>query len=340
MRSLLSLLVPIAMLLAACELGGSGSSTPTEGNEEAYLNAELARAVRAGTLTPGSEAASQEAAVLPLPALETEFTRPAPLGDGAISAFVSRSEAGPVFLGVVFPGDALDGLPSAVSDGRYDITGADGAVVWHCCGHETAIDLPELAKTTTAFEHVVLNWNPHGHMPEGVYHAPHFDLHFYTISSEARLAIATPSAEAMCEIPGPGGAPVRAPLDCPTLERAMAPLPADMTPPDYASVGAVEPAMGNHLIDFGSPEFSEAGFSKTWIFGTFGGDLTFWEPMVTKAYLESGPFGCTEIKLPQAAPEAGPYPSRYCIRHFGGLDLYAVTLEGFTPLPQSSGVVE
>lgn len=336
-----ALLVAGSFSVAFGQVGGD-APTGIEGNEEALLSAELIGAVNAGTLTMGSDAAvgGATAADLAPIALESAFTPAATLGDGYVSTFVSTAGDEPVFVGMVFPGDMLAGLPRGVSDGRYDITDAAGYAVWSCCGHEIVVELPELATRTTAFEHFVLNWNPAGHVPDGVYRAPHFDLHFYTVTNEERLDIASPSAEAMCEVPGPDGQPLRAPLDCPSFERAMTPLPADMMPPGYAFVGAVEPGMGNHLVDLGAPEFTPEGFSKTWIYGTNGGAITFWEPMITLDYFESQPSECSEISLPQAAPEAGFYPSRYCVRYLGDLDLYAVTLEGFGYLPQSASAAE
>lgn len=335
------LIVLVGVGLVACDQGRNLPAS-VDDNEASLLRSELNSAVAAGDLERGSSPAATntpDASPQTRPPLKTKFTRPEDLGGGFLSTFISTHRKVPVYLGVVFSGDALDGLPGGVSDGRYDIKDAEGNTVWHCCGHETAVELPKLAKKATAFEHFVLNWNPEGHIPSHIYDVPHFDLHFYTVTMAERLAIGVPSAETMCEVPGPEG-PVKAPLDCPTFEQAMVPLPADMTPPDYLSVGAVEPAMGNHLIDFSSPEFSPAGFSSTWIYGANKGEITYWEPMITKAYFESEPFECTDLKLPQAAPEAGYYPSRYCTRYFAALDLYAVTLEGFGYLPKSNGVVQ
>jgi hypothetical protein len=34
----------------------------------------------------------------------------------------------------------------------------------------------------TAFNHIVMSWNPIGHQPEGVYDVPHFDVAFSTIT--------------------------------------------------------------------------------------------------------------------------------------------------------------
>ena len=39
------------------------------------------------------------------------------------------------------------------------------------------------------YNHALIDWNPHGHEPPGVYNLPHFDFHFYIISNEERLAI-------------------------------------------------------------------------------------------------------------------------------------------------------
>jgi hypothetical protein len=36
---------------------------------------------------------------------------------------------------------------------------------------------------------VGLNWNPHGHIPPGVYDLPHFDFHFYIEPIEKIFAI-------------------------------------------------------------------------------------------------------------------------------------------------------
>ena len=42
--------------------------------------------------------------------------------------------------------------------------------------------------------------------------------------------------------------------------------------------------MGWHWIDPLSPEFTGQPFSKTYIYGYYGGELSFVEPMITLAY--------------------------------------------------------
>ena len=51
--------------------------------------------------------------------------------------------------------------------------------------------------------------------------------------------------------------------------------------------------------------------------------------MITLAYLESQPFMCKDIKLPQAYAESGVYPTEYCKRYRSARDEYTVPLEGF-----------
>ena len=56
--------------------------------------------------------------------------------------------------------------------------------------HENDLELKFHPKpSSTIFDHVGLDWNPHGHEPEQIYGKPHFDFHFYEISAEAVAAI-------------------------------------------------------------------------------------------------------------------------------------------------------
>jgi len=44
--------------------------------------------------------------------------------------------------------------------------------------------------------------------------------------------------------------------------------------------------MGNHLIRPAAPEFNGDSFTHTWIWGLQGGHISFWEPMITVAFLK------------------------------------------------------
>jgi hypothetical protein len=149
-----------------------------------------------------------------------------------------------------------------------------------------------------------------------VYDAPHFDVHFYM----------APIADVFAIAGGPCGPEF---VNCEDFETARMPVPPNFMHPDFTNVDAVVPAMGNHLIALGAPEFNGQPFTNTWIYGTYGGRVTFYEGMMTLDYLRSRPDGCTPIKTPAAYEVAGFYPTQYCVRHQAATDDYTVSMEGF-----------
>jgi hypothetical protein len=253
-------------------------------------------------------------------------------GNGAIQTFVTADSSGkPEYVGVYFTAGLLSGLPETPSDGKWDVVDGDGNLIIPCCGHEVVLNFPESA-ATIPFKHFVLNWNPLGHPPAGVYTAPHYDLHFYTISNDERIAIAAATAETMCSVPDPSDTPGEhpVPVSCETLEQAIIPLPENQTPPGYIDVAEVAPGMGNHLVNVTAPEMTGEPFTYTWIYGAYAGRLTFYEPMIANAFLEErNPETCAAISMPEEMPESGYYPSQYCIRYMSDQDAFAVTLESF-----------
>lgn len=247
------------------------------------------------------------------------------LGNGKIRSYVTVKYPGrPVEIGVLFSGAALTGLPDMSqppSDGLWDVIDENGNVVWYCCGYEHVLELPQAA-ALTPFKHVVVNWNNHGHPPPAIYDRPHFDFHFYTISNATRTSIAAPAAEDMC---GP-----QTPLSCEDADTALTPLPDEQMPPDYFSPGAVEPGMGNHMLDSTAVELAGEPFSQTWIYGTWDGAISFFEPMITLEYLQalSGE-QCFDLKMPAYFDMAGYYPTRYCTYYHELFDVYRVELNRF-----------
>jgi hypothetical protein len=136
----------------------------------------------------------------------------------------------------------------------------------------------------------------------------------------------TPIADALAIHAGPCGPEL---VDCDAFAAAKQPLPTGMMHPAFSDVDAVAPAMGNHLIDLGGPEFNGDRFTRSWIYGVYGGRVTFYEEMVTLAYLETKPDACTEIKSPPTVAVAGFYPTQRCVRYEPGTNSYDVSLEGF-----------
>jgi len=107
--------------------------------------------------------------------------------------------------------------------------------------------------------------------------------------------------------------------------------PTDYMAPDYINPpGSAEPRMGNHWVDATAPELNGGSFTYTFIYGTYDGQVTFWEPMITNAFLATRPNATANIKQPQRYAERGrSYPTRYTIRYDAAALEYHITLEGF-----------
>jgi hypothetical protein len=159
-----------------------------------------------------------------------------------------------------------------------------------------------------------------------VYDVPHFDVHFYIDSIANVFALRD----------GPCGPEF---VQCDQFERARKPLPANYMPPDYQNVDAVAPAMGNHLIDVTGPEFNGEEWTRNVIFGVYDGKVTFYEEMVTRAYLLSQPDVCNPIKSPPAVGLSGFYPAKSCIRYDSSTDTYTVSMEDFVYREASAPVL-
>lgn len=246
-----------------------------------------------------------------------------PLGEGSVNTYIVLKDGNvPVSLGVRMSETALEGLPAEPNHTNrcFDVNG-DGTIqgAGECLGdYETVMSWPEaIARTNLPFRWMELDWNAHGHAPPGVYDRPHFDVHFYMVEREAITAIRTGTCGIM--------------VDCQDFERASTPVAADFLPAGYADVGAVVPAMGNHLVNTAAPELATppTPFTHTLIYGAYDGRITFIEPMVSREYLASRPDVCAPIVQPAKWDAPGSYPTQYCIRHLPGEAALTISLEGF-----------
>jgi len=245
------------------------------------------------------------------------------LGKGTVSSYADLGAGGaPRALGLVFSAGALDGLPTTGSDGHHCFDkNQDGVLdpATECLQqYELVIPLPDAVsrRPDIPFKWVLLNWNPVGHIPPGVYDRPHFDVHFVMEPIASVFALQT----------GPCG-PEH--MRCDQFARARKPVPASYVHPDFKDVEAAVPAMGNHLVDLTSPEFKKQPFTRTWILGAYDGKVTFYEEMVTREYLVSKPNTCFPIKLPPAVAVGGFYPTLSCLRYDAQTGDHSVSMEGF-----------
>ena len=256
-----------------------------------------------------------------------EYGASAPLGDGTLTAYSQRVGGRPVAVGLIMTDDVLDGLPqSPPNDGTlcFDKDG-DGSIdpMTECSGgYGRQLDLsPRFRRhVDTPLTYVLANWNPMGHIPVGVYDVPHFDVHFYLNPNSERLAIRTGPCPAL--------------VNCDDYVLGKRLPDARYLAPDYVDLDAVEPAMGNHLIDQTAPEFHGQPFTHTWIYGTWDGETTFYEAMVTRAWyagLRDGGTAdaCFPFKLPQEWQRSGWYPTTYCLRHRANRGELVTSLEDF-----------
>lgn len=249
------------------------------------------------------------------------------LGQGSIRPYVKVNAEGiPAEVGVHFSVTALQGLPTEknTTSRCWDMNG-DGEMTADECDGDTELRLPVPAvngNVTPPYQWVGVNFNPLGHMPPN-WGVPHFDFHFYMVSEATIDAIRTGPCEMM--------------MNCEDLERGKVPVPEQYVAPDYISIGAVVPAMGNHLIDSTSPQmgppFDPA--THTLIYGAYDGAITFIEPMVTLTYLETRPEECFPVAQPAAVQAAGYYPQTYCIRYDTEDDSMVVSLTGLEYRDQS-----
>lgn len=230
------------------------------------------------------------------------------LGDGTIRTFVTRNAGGrPLSTGLLLSEAALNNLP-------MDLPAMGPA-------HETVLTLPRQARGLP-FDHISVDWNPMGHEPEGMYTQPHFDFHFYMMTEDDRSTI-DPMADDF------EAKATRQP------DAAFLPVEHVMAP------GAV-PRMGNHWIAATAPELNGQPFSATFIYGTWDGKVTFLEPMITKAYIESvrdlpGQVVQKVIPQPAAVQRSGYYPTTYSVQYDATEKTYAFVLDGLTPRTASTG---
>ncbi len=246
----------------------------------------------------------------------------ADLGNGTVSSYVEYEGGGtPTAIGLVFSATALEGLPGGSDEHQcYDRDKDDVIEPASECleGHEFVIPLPDSVsrRQDIPFKWVLLNWNPHGHVPPGVYDLPHFDIHFFM----------APIADVFALESGPCGPEF---MRCDQYELARKPLPPNYMHADFKDVDAAVPAMGNHLVDLTSPELHGEVFTRTWIYGAYNGSVTFYEEMVTRAFILSQPRACFAIKTPQAVQHSGYYPTESCVRHDEDSDEHTVSMERF-----------
>lgn len=211
---------------------------------------------------------------------------PTALGESHVRSFVEASDTGEsLSIGVAFPREALQGL-SDHDPGLYVVT------------LPTVVSLPP-------YNHIVLNWMPHGHEPDSIYGRPHFDFHFYMISPEQREAITCLGED---------------------YDVCLQMPPENQRPPFYVGGPEGVPQMGWHWVDLRSPEYNGQPFASTFIYGFYAGKMNFLEPMITREFIQTTTVFESPIPIAEAVAEMGYYPARYTVEYNEELGLHMITM--------------
>ena len=210
---------------------------------------------------------------------------------GSGRAYLTLDAAGaPTELGLAITESALLGLPTT--------------------NLEFVFTLPSEA-SVTAYQHAVVNWVPAGHGP-APYLVPHFDVHFYMITPQARNAISSADPAYATKL-------------------ALQP-PANFLPAGYVMDTGME-RMGMHWRDPAAPELSGQPFTSTYLYGSYDGKITFVEPMIAKSYLDSKPpLVKRAVKLPQLGSKTGYQATAYSIVFDETKHEYRIALVDFVPV--------
>lgn len=223
---------------------------------------------------------------------------------GKAWTWIQLSKQGnPEKLAVTLTDDAMNSLPGPSSNAGHG----------HVAGNHWVMKLHSKAGATP-FNHVSMHWNPNGHEPENIYTLPHFDFHFYTTTPEEVLEIGTYEADSV---------------------RFKNTPSADYYPAKYINPGAATsvPQMGAHYIDVTSGEFQGKTFTETFLFGSFNGKVTFYEPMITLDFLKKNNNYVRAIPQPAKVQKTGWYPTKMkVVKHDG---LTEIVLEEFVYRKQS-----
>ncbi|NJM27967.1 MAG: DUF5602 domain-containing protein [Pseudanabaena sp. RU_4_16] len=259
-------------------------------------------------------------------------TKPQAIGDGWIYTWGAfDAEGSPSSIGVTFTQEVLSNNQGLDAFQVTDPNNRFPRLVPHLAltdqfdaARVYDIPFPQEVVAKTPFNHMGFYANSQGHAPLMVYDTPHFDVHFFISSLEDRdLITGLPQDNANLFNFPPNGFLNRDYI-APTVPGTDIPATGDAL-------------QGVHWVDRNTPEFNGGEFSQTFIFGTYAGQVNFWEPMITKEFMEelsaSGERTTKKtfaIKQPTRFLEDGYYPLEYSITYNRDFGEYTISLDNLT----------
>lgn len=219
------------------------------------------------------------------------------MGNGTVRTWVHLDkDKKPDAIGITFTATALEGLPTEKPDNGED-------------GYEFTLKLPKEA-SVLPFDHIAVDWNPKGHIPDPIYTVPHFDFHFYMMSPAERMKITAKGDD---------------------LKKCQNKPSSEYLPKNFMYAPESELAfMGSHWVDVTTPELHGKPFTQTFIYGTYDSKVVFVEPMVSMAYLKSKPDATFDLPQPEKLAIKGKlFPTKYHIAFDEKRQEYMIVFSGF-----------
>ena len=176
-----------------------------------------------------------------------------------------------------------------------------------------SLDFPESARRTSGFTHLTMYWESLGHPPAS-YMTPHFDFHFYTLSTKERMAIDCRDTTKPAALPAAYGLP----------DAALPPEMAKITGVPTL-IGLCVPQMGMHALLQSEIDRRDM-FRGSMVIGYYNGAPIFFEPMLTKAMLlEKKSF---DFPIP-VIPGIGAHPTKFHAEYDSVKNAYRFAFSGF-----------
>jgi uncharacterized protein len=235
------------------------------------------------------------------PSSDTVFGPSQPLGNGTVKTYVTLDGAGqPTQVGLRLSATAMDGLPQDTGPAQM-----------------VMLAFPDQA-ARTAFNHVMLNWNPQGHEPPELFGKPHFDFHFDMVDMATMQAINPDDPKYAAEAEH--------------LPEAKYVPQGYVVPPGPPPAAQAVPGMGVHMVDSSDSTLvpGKYDFQKIVISGAWDGRYTFVEPMITREWLLTQPDFHESLKQPQAYQKTAYYPTTYDVHVDQQTKDYVIALTGLT----------
>jgi hypothetical protein len=205
------------------------------------------------------------------------------------------ASGGVVEFGATVPVASIEGAPH------------DAAMAWPPVAN-AIVPMPAELTAATGVDHLTVFWEPHGH-PPGAYLTPHFDFHFYSVSSDSRGAIDCADATKPAALPANYGM-------------------VDVEIPELGTlVGLCVPQMGMHSLLASELESAEV-FTGTMVVGYYGGAPVFFEPMISREMLMRRQSFDLAMPTVSGLPEGVRYPRRFRADFDATADTYRFVFSG------------